>query len=155
LTYNAVMDLKDFGWKEPSFPPPPQDKPDWALARVTEEHKSGYYVASASGNLWAEAAGKLFNEASSRLDLPVVGDWVWIHPSLPESLALIHGILPRSNCLSRLGLGRDKATGEEEPLAANVDVMLIVTSLNKEFKASRLERYGPGPGKMGFSPGCC
>ena len=145
----TIIDLNDFGWHGPSFPSSPQESPGWALARVMEEHKNGYFVVSSSGELRAETAGRLFHEASSRMNLPVVGDWVWIHPSWPGELALIHGILPRTNCLSRLGVGRDKSAGEEEPLAANVDVMLIVTSLNKEFNASRLERYGSLAGKNG------
>ncbi|HRY28565.1 MAG TPA: ribosome small subunit-dependent GTPase A [Elusimicrobiota bacterium] len=146
------MDLKKFGWTEESFPPPPQDKPYCAPARVVEEQKGGYYVVAATGELWAEVAGRLFYEASSRLHLPVVGDWVWIHPALPDTLSLIHGILPRKNGLSRLGMGRDAATGEEQPLAANVDTMLIVTSLNKEFNPSRLERYGTLAGQNGIRP---
>jgi ribosome biogenesis GTPase len=146
------VDLIDFGWKGPSFPPPPQGKPDCSPARVVEEQKGGYYVASTAGELWAETAGRLRFDASSRAGLPVVGDWVWIHPSQPGRTALIHGILPRTNCLSRLGLGRDKAAGDEEPLAANVDVMLIVTALNKEFKASRLERYGTLAWENGIQP---
>jgi ribosome biogenesis GTPase len=135
------MDLMDFGWKEPSFPAPP-DGAHWAPARVIEQQKGVYRVMSTSGERWAEVIGRLLFDAPSRMSLPVVGDWVWIQSADPDGETLIHGVWPRRNCLSRLSVGRDKTLGEEEPLAANVDVMLIVTSLNKEFKASRLERYG-------------
>jgi ribosome biogenesis GTPase len=149
---SIIMDLKEFGWKEPSLPTPPADKPSCALGRVVEEHKSSYKVITEAGELSADAAGRLYFEATSRTSLPVVGDWVWIDPPPPGGLALIHGILPRKNCLSRLGAGRDNAAGDEEPLAANIDAMFIVTSLNKEYNASRLERYGTLAWENGIQP---
>ncbi len=61
-----------------------------------------------------------------------VGDWV-----LAEG-GRIHQILPRQTVLRRRAAG----TGAQMQLiAANVDVMLIVTACGQEFNPARLERY--------------
>ena len=62
--------------------------------------------------------------------LPVVGDWVALDPED----AIAH-VLPRHGVLRRAG-----EEGEEEVLAANLDVLLVATSLNQDLNVRRLER---------------
>jgi ribosome biogenesis GTPase len=67
-------------------------------------------------------------------DAATVGDWL-----LLEGYALA----PR-RLLDRKSLFRRKAAGiaqRVQPIAANVDTLLIVTSCNREFNPARLERY--------------
>ncbi|MCW8194520.1 ribosome small subunit-dependent GTPase A [Proteobacteria bacterium 005FR1] len=71
---------------------------------------------------------------SPAIDWPTVGDWV----VLDESLSRIEEVLERKSLFKRLGAG---ASNELQPIAANIDMLFIVTSCNEEFKESRLERY--------------
>lgn len=64
---------------------------------------------------------------------PVVGDWVEI-----SSEGQIIEIYPRKTKLSRKVAGK---AVKEQVIVSNVDYVFIVTSLNKDFNISRLERY--------------
>jgi ribosome biogenesis GTPase len=68
---------------------------------------------------------------------PVTGDWVAIR-SIEPNLALIQEVLPRTSKLSRRAAG---ARSEEQVLAANIDVALIVCGLDGDFNLRRIERY--------------
>jgi ribosome biogenesis GTPase len=65
---------------------------------------------------------------------PTVGDWV----VLDSSLSRIERVLIRKSVFQRIAAG-DKV--EVQLIAANIDILFIVTSCNAEFKESRLERY--------------
>jgi ribosome biogenesis GTPase len=96
--------------------------------RVVEEHKQFYKVVCAEGVILAKARGRLMADATSRVDLPAVGDFVLLRPA---------------------GSATDPATGvrliergsDGQVIAANVDVVFIVTSLNLDLNERRLERY--------------
>jgi ribosome biogenesis GTPase / thiamine phosphate phosphatase len=107
-------------------------------ARVSEESKGLYRVVAEEGDLLAEIAGRVRYRIEERSDFPAVGDWVVIAPRLSERRASITAILPRRTLLSRKVAGR--AT-DEQVLATNLDIVFVVTSLNREFKLRRLERY--------------
>lgn len=108
------------------------------LARVTEEQKTNYRVTTEQGELRAQLAGKLLHPSVSRLERPVVGDWVAARPLWNEGKAVIQRVLERKGLLHR------KAAGETEsvqPLAANVDRVFILTSLNRDYNEKRVDRY--------------
>lgn len=107
-------------------------------ARVVVEHRSSYEVFSEQGERSAQVSGRLRHEARGRLDLPSVGDWVVV--SLPDGdgPGTIEAVLPRSSVFTRKAAGRERA---DQIVAANVDVVFVVTSLNAELSARRLERY--------------
>ncbi|HWQ03493.1 MAG TPA: ribosome small subunit-dependent GTPase A [Candidatus Nitrosotenuis sp.] len=107
-------------------------------ARVCGEGKDIYRLLSEQGEMLAEISGRLRFDAASREDLPAVGDWVAARPAPGGELAIIHAVLPRRTKISRQAAGR--ATGEQI-LAANVDTLLVVTSLNRDLNLRRLERY--------------
>jgi ribosome biogenesis GTPase len=77
-------------------------------------------------------AGRLRHEASSGADLPAVGDWVALHDET------IHAVLPRRSAFQRKVAFH--AT-EAQVLAANIDTVFVVTGLDEDFSARRLERY--------------
>jgi ribosome biogenesis GTPase len=83
-------------------------------------------------------SGRLRHQAAERAELPAVGDWVVLRQSAADPVAIIHGILPRQNKLSRKTAGE---TTVEQIIAANLDVLLIVTSFNHDLNPRRLERY--------------
>ena len=45
------------------------------IARIISQHRNGFIIKSDTGEDRAVSPGKLFYNASSKEDLPVVGDW--------------------------------------------------------------------------------
>src|SRR5262249_17881455 len=70
--------------------------------------------------------------------LPAVGDWVIAQLRPRESRATIHHVLRRKGKFSRKIAGRKT---EEQIIAANIDVLFLVSSLNRDFNPRRIERY--------------
>jgi ribosome biogenesis GTPase / thiamine phosphate phosphatase len=106
-------------------------------ARLVAEHRSYYTAATGTAELPASITGRLRNSAEQRSDLPGVGDFVGIRLSESGGPATIEVVLPRSSALIR------KASGKPEPqlLAANVDVVFIVTAQGGDFSMPRIQRY--------------
>ena len=109
----------------------------FSIARVISEHKDRFTVRTATAELEAELLGNLRYAAESRKELPVVGDWVAIS-EYDESKGMIHAVYPRTSLLERKAIGK---FGEAQPIAANIDVGLIVLSVNRDFSINRIERY--------------
>lgn len=132
-----MLSLQELGWCE-FFEKQWQEKRGGHLvrARVIEENRGLYKIISESGERWAELRGKLRHEAASREKLPAAGDWVLAAES--GERAQIDVVLARRSKFSRKSAGKKT---EEQIVAANVDVVLLVSSLNREFNARRIERY--------------
>ena len=111
--------------------------PGLVPARVVGEHRSHYRVATEAAELSAGTTGRLRNTVALRSDLPGVGDFVAVNVSEGDSLSTIEVVLPRTSALIR------KASGTPDPqlLAANVDVVFIVTALGSDFNVPRIKRY--------------
>jgi ribosome biogenesis GTPase len=109
-----------------------------AAARVAEENREMFRLLSPQGEFMAEVSGKFRHEVTGRSDFPAVGDWVLASTRKEESRATIHRVLNRKSKFSRKIAGKKT---EEQIVAANVDVVFIVSSLNSEFNLRRLERY--------------
>ncbi|HEY3250304.1 MAG TPA: ribosome small subunit-dependent GTPase A [Ignavibacteria bacterium] len=107
-------------------------------ARVAVEHRNCYELYSEFGVLTAEKSGRLFYDAEDGKDLPAVGDWVVINPLEKENKAIIHAVLPRRSKFSRKKAG---ITTDEQIVAANIDTVFIVSSLNQDLNLRRIERY--------------
>lgn len=110
----------------------------FTVGRVMLEHKRIYRVETENGEYLAEVSGKYRFEAESREDYPAVGDWVVLSERPSERKATIQALLPRFSKFSRKAAG---LTTEEQIVAANVDTVFLVQSLNYDFNARRLERY--------------
>jgi ribosome biogenesis GTPase len=111
--------------------------PDLEPARVIIEFNYIYRVAAADGELDAVASGRLKHHASSRAELPAVGDWVAIRRRQGAQAAIV-AVLPRRSRFSRKMAGE---VTDEQVVAANVDVIFIVMALDADFSLRRLERY--------------
>ena len=107
-------------------------------ARVAEENRDHYRVFSQQGEFLATIAGKIRFYAEGRTDFPVVGDWVLITPRRSEGRATIETILPRKTVLARKTAGK---AFRQQVIAANVETIFIVTSLNQDLNPRRIERY--------------
>ena len=109
----------------------------FAVGRVISEHKDRYTVKTETNELDSELIGNLRFTAKSKCDLPVVGDWVAIS-EYDDHKALIHAVFPRSSVLERKAIGK---LSETQIIATNIDVALIIQSVNRDFSINRLERY--------------
>ena len=118
-------------------------------ARVTVQNRGLYLVAGDDGELQAELTGRFHHEAEGGGALPAVGDWVAVRPPQGDGRATIAAVLPRRTKLSRKVAEREI---DEQVLAANVDVIFLVTSLNRELKLRRLERYLATAWESGATP---
>jgi ribosome biogenesis GTPase len=126
-----------------------RSKPDVQPARVTIEFNYIYRVATEEGDLEATIAGRLKHRASSRSELPAVGDWVVLRKRPDEDRGAIVAVLPRRSWFSRRMAGN---VTDEQVVAANVDVIFIVMGLDHDFSLRRLERYLLLARESGASP---
>jgi ribosome biogenesis GTPase len=133
------LELRDLGWNS-FFAGHFSDLGQAALipARVVEELKGFHRVRCESEEYLAEIAGRIRYQAEGREDLPAVGDWVALAPRPEEGRARIEYILPRRTKLSRKVAGRSHG---EQIVATNLDVVFVVSSLNRELNLRRIERY--------------
>ncbi|WP_437549499.1 ribosome small subunit-dependent GTPase A [Sorangium sp. So ce367] len=107
-------------------------------ARVVLASASRHHVQTADGPRIAVVSGRLAHEAADRAALPTVGDWVGLRPGDGAGPSYIVHTFARSTCLRRKAAG---PTVEAQVLAANIDKVFIVTSLNADFNLRRIERY--------------
>lgn len=117
-------------------------------ARVIGEQRGAYRLASESGEMVAELGGGLRYRATGRAELPAVGDWVAVEIR-SEGRAKIHRVLPRKSKFSRNAAG-DQVS--EQVVAANIDTIFLITSLNTDLKLRRIERYLSMVWESGASP---
>ncbi len=136
---NNKYDIKNFGWNDYfSAYFSEYESQNLNPARVSVEHRNYYELYSVYGELTAEKSGKLFYSAVNNELLPAVGDWVVIEHIENEQKAFIRAVLPRKTKFSRKKAG---STTEEQVIAANVDTVFIMSSLNQDLNMKRIERY--------------
>jgi ribosome biogenesis GTPase len=109
----------------------------FSIGRVTREYRERYIVSTGVKEYEAEITGNLRFSAVSRAGFPAVGDWVTMTIYDPD-MAIIHRILPRRSVLERQAVGKP---GAKQIISANIDVALIIQSINNNFSINRLERY--------------
>lgn len=131
------MTLEDWGW----------DPEVWAgavdaareqygqieIARVAADFGVEHRVVGDFGDERASLAGKLRFGGGVR---PAVGDFV-VLVGAPGSYSVVD-VLPRRSWLARQAAG--KKTGAQT-IAANLDLVFVVTSFNEDFSFNRIERY--------------
>ncbi|WP_047983027.1 ribosome small subunit-dependent GTPase A [Ornithinibacillus californiensis] len=107
-------------------------------ARVITVQKNSYRISDGEMDYLAHLSGKFLNEASSPLDFPAVGDWVEVQKLPEENKAVIKRIVPRTSQFVRQAAGERT---DPQIVAANIDIVFIVNSLNHDLNARRIERY--------------
>ncbi|KPA18467.1 ribosome small subunit-dependent GTPase A [Candidatus Magnetomorum sp. HK-1] len=116
----------------------PNDLNNFEIARVMAVHKDSYIINNGKNDTFSELIGKMLFSASSPIDYPAVGDWVMAAFYDEDTFSIIHNILPRKSLLKRKTPGKKV---DFQLIAANIDVALIVQSLDTNFNIRRLERY--------------
>lgn len=126
------MRLEEFGWD--GFFAGSFDSLEWDGAkpgRISRTDRGSFRVFTEAGELHAELSGRLRYRAQ---DWPVTGDWVALRGELPTIVA----VLPRKTVLARKTPGD---LTERQVLAANVDVLFLVSGLDLDFNPRRIERW--------------
>jgi ribosome biogenesis GTPase len=114
----------------------------WQPVRIAAEHRGAYHALGPGGVAWVELTGRAFHAAGDKRALPAVGDWVlverWREATAGAGAAVVRAILPRRSFLVRRAAGEATVP---QPLAANVDAGLVMTSANADLSPARLDRY--------------
>ncbi len=121
----------------------------YAPARVMLQERELYSVCGAEGEFAAEVAGRMRHEALGPEEYPAVGDWVAVRLPQGEGRAAVHAVLPRRTKFSRQAAGERTA---EQVVAANVDVVFLVSGLDGDFNLRRIERYLTAAWESGANP---
>ncbi len=129
--------LEAYGWNDHWAAVLAVERPSCAPARVIAEHRGRYRIHTGSEERSAVIAGRLRHEATTAADLPVVGDWAAIQREEAGD-AVIQQVLPRQTHFSRKAAGNRT---DEQVLAANVDIIWIVSSFGRDLNRNRIDRY--------------
>jgi len=107
-------------------------------ARIAAEHRDGYVVWSTAGESVAKLSGRLNRESTDQAR-PGVGDWVTLR-TLPQAgeIAIIERLLDRRTVFTRGAAGQQT---RGQVIAANVDIVFVVSGLDDDFNIRRIERY--------------
>jgi ribosome biogenesis GTPase len=140
--------LELLGW-DPSFGRPIQEPlgPHRGLrvGRVVATHRSTSIVATEPADVAASVAGRFRRDAAGPADYPAVGDWVALEVRPADRSGTVHAVLPRRSAIIRTSGDASRQGGgrvvDEQILAANVDVALLVAAIDRSPNLRRLERY--------------
>ena len=134
-----MTDLAQWGWdKREAALFQPFSERGLEPARVLAEHRGSYVLATASGEVDGTVSGKFRYGAATAEDFPAVGDWAVVEVVDGGQSAVIHAVLARKTRFVRPARG---PIPEAQVVAANVDLVLLVTGLDHDFNLRRLERY--------------
>lgn len=150
------MSLVDYGWSDVfqrEFEK--LNNKDYIAARVVREEKGQYHIHCEYGDIKAVISGRLRYNAKTISDFPSVGDWVAIKLIDDDKNAIIYAVLLRTSSLTRktpISGGRKVrdingvrrvlgGSTEEQIIAANIDTLFFVMSLDNDYSLKRIERY--------------
>ena len=120
------MNLNTLGWARYS----PAAHADNSYGRVALVQRDRLLVWTADGEVAASLSGPLRQHPEQA---PSVGDWVVLRDA-----SVVVDVLPRRTKLSRKEPGK---APREQVLAANMDVLFVVSGLDRDYNPRRLERY--------------
>ena len=112
------------------------------VGRVIGQSKGHYQVLIAPDTAVKAVVAGRFHRAADTDGFPTVGDWVVLAPGADREEALIDFVLPRHSLIQRRRAGRrTERKVDMQLIAANVDHMLILSSMNQDFDLPRIARY--------------
>lgn len=145
------MTLAELGWNDffaQAFLPYAAE--GCSPARVTLELKGYCEVTGEDGARLGECSGKFIHAAKAPADYPAIGDWVAVTPQPGDAQRVaIQAVLPRRTKFSRRAAGLEVL---EQVVAANVDTVFLVSSLDGNHHLHRLERYLAAAWSSGAEP---
>ena len=141
-----MYDLEALGWGPFFSAALEQYQPEGLIpARVAVEHQGFYELLAEVGEFGGVPSGRLKFDGEE----PAVGDWVAVEKLPGERKAVIRAVLPRRTKFSRKESWKRTA---EQVVAANVDVVFLVSDLAHDFNVRRLERYLTAAWESGANP---
>ncbi|MFT5467405.1 MAG: ribosome biogenesis GTPase [Verrucomicrobiales bacterium] len=145
------LTLGDMGWNETfEVEFEPFHKKQWKPGRLIRDNKISYGALLDGGEeLEVVMSGKVYQDASCNAELPAVGDWAAIDTGKDVDEPVIRARLNRQSCFSRKAPGD---TSEEQVIAANVQVVVVVTDAGADFSLRRMERYFTIIARSGAKP---
>ena len=133
-----MIDLKQYGCE--LFPTKPNSIP----GRIMEHMRDRYTVMTQHGEVTASLKGTYYHSAQAQEDFPCVGDFVLLQYN-PSGDSRIAELLPRKSKFARADFSGHAAgyvkTIHGQVVAANFDYVFIMSSLNQDFRPSRILRY--------------
>lgn len=105
------------------------------LARITAQHRAGYEAHDGEHVFNAQPAPKFLKRKLEPSARPAVGDFVIVEAGTPPHIIEV---------LERHGVFERAAAGERytrQLIASNIDVVFVLTGLDRDFNPARLERY--------------
>lgn len=130
-----MIDLRDYGWDdffekewnsfsgESIFP-----------GRITADYGQKFRVISEFGEL---TVNRPVNRHGDEMQY-AVGDWVVLESPDAARQVKIRSVMARKSKFSRFASGIEV---KEQIVAANIDIVFLMQSLNRDFNVRRLERY--------------
>ena len=138
-------ELRALGWSDffaEAFEPHAEE--GLVPARVAVRHHGPVELLTEDGPRGGVAVGRLRAD-----ELPAVGDWVAVTPLPGERKALIEAVLPRRTAFVRKEAWRRTV---EQVVAANVDLVFLVTAFGHDLNPRRIERYLIATWESGADP---
>ena len=138
IKHESNPSLADLGWQQ--FFVQQLSLDDWdnlLPARIIEQHKSELIIASEVGYQAIQAPQHL-------ADPLTVGDWILI-----TAEQKVERVLERKSIFYRKAAGTKI---QKQLIGANVDTLIIVSSLNHDFNLNRIERYLVLANEAGVDP---
>lgn len=126
--------LPQLGWTKEHADAFAQYAGPFRAGRVSCRQKTVWEVLTEEGSVTTGISGALKKLGR----FPVVGDFVVLHGRPESGTAMIVDILPRKTAFSRGTAGRE---GTGQVIAANADLVFIVTAAGQDLNARRAERY--------------
>ena len=117
-------------------------------ARVFRE-EPGLLVRTESATVSAIPTGNLRKRLSEGNGSLVVGDWVAVERGAEGTDHRIHHILPRVSVFKRKRAG---GVTRHQDVAANIDIVFLVSGLDGDFNLRRIERYVTQAWNSGAKP---
>lgn len=103
--------------------------------RVASIHRSNYKVFTEKGIVQCTLSGRYHYNAFSEEDYPIVGDYIVFRVTNQDE-GIIERIEKRQNKMSRSAVGNIM---KAQYIAANIDIVFICMSLNKDFNIRKLQ----------------
>lgn len=141
--------IEQYGWSDPlrqAFEP--HERSGYIPGRIVVQQREAHTVVTDAGTLSARVSGRLRHEAREA-GHPVAGDWVAVAANAGNGTATIHAILPRRTAFVRRAADSVQTL---QVIAANIDVVFIVTSMNADLNPRRLERFLAAAWQSGARP---
>lgn len=141
--------IEQYGWSDAlQLEFEPHARAGYIPGRIIVQQRLANLVATDVGALSAKLSGRMRHEAREA-GHPAAGDWVALSANAGEGTATIHAVLPRRTAFVRRAADSVQTL---QVIAANIDVVFVVTSMNADFNPRRVERFLAAAWQSGARP---